>query len=107
MKPIRGGGATGMAMGRDRVESRQGFGNQLTFDQFMGKQKQSLKGKGRKSVGHGAGMEYLTPHKSRAGAPLVRPEFQKEYKSQMSGLQSQKEVAKRVKHYQANMNKSK
>ena len=27
MKPIRGGGATGMAMGRERTESRQGFGN--------------------------------------------------------------------------------
>lgn len=31
MKPIRGGGATGMAMG-GRTAEKQGFGNQITFD---------------------------------------------------------------------------
>jgi len=52
-------------------------------------------------------MDYHTPHKNRVGAPLVKPEFQKEYKKQMTGMQSQKDVARKVKSYQANMNKSK
>lgn len=34
MKPIRGGGA-GLAMGGKNNDKGQGFGAQLTFDQFM------------------------------------------------------------------------
>lgn len=53
-------------------------------------------------------MDYHTPHKTaRAGAPLVKPEFQKEYKSQLNSMQSQKDVARKVKNYQADMNRSK
>lgn len=102
VKPIRGGG---VAMPRDTGAQRQGFNNQMTFDQFMNKQKEGIRA-GRKSVGPGV-MDYHTPHKSRTGAPLIKPEFQQEYNRQLSGLQSQKDVARRVRHHQASVNKSK
>ena len=105
MKPIRGGGA-GLAMGQSKNQKSQGFGAQLTFDQFMSNQKKTMQNE-RRSIGAKA-MDYNTPHKTaRAGAPLIKPEFQKEYKTQMGQLQSQKDVARKVKGYHANMNKSK
>lgn len=72
----------------------------------MNNQKKTMQ-RDRRSMGSKA-MDYHTPHKTaRAGAPLVKPEFQKEYKSQLNSMQSQKDVARKVKNYQADMNRSK